>query len=174
MKKLYTLTLLLVLSFSANQVQAQFSLIPYAGYNTEDGLGFLVGIGAEFDAPFALGNLTLGIQPGIEYVSTDLDGFSYLQLDGNIIARFGAPGASIVPYAGAGLAVAFLSFDASDDFPGADSASDTELGLNLLGGAIFSGALSFGDPFVQARFSMIDNLDALSIMGGLRIPLGNN
>lgn len=168
MKRLFTLLILLALAvpFTAQRAEAQFSLIPYLGYNTEDGLGPLIGIGAEFDAP-NLGGLTLSIQPGIEYVFTDGDGVDYLQLDGNVIARFGAPGASILPYAGAGLGVAFVSYDIGDD-----SETETELGLNLLGGIIFPGAFGFGNPYLQARYSLIDPFEAFSIMGGIRIPLG--
>lgn len=167
MRKSLFLALLfaLTLPFTAQKAQAQFTLMPYVGYNTEDFFGALVGIGGEFDAPFALGNLALAIQPGVEYVFVEGDG-TVLQVDGNLVAKFGAPGASIVPYAGAGLGIVFVSPEEGD--------SSSELGLNLLGGAIFRGALAFGDPYVQARYSLIDPVEALSIMGGLRIPLGQN
>lgn len=167
MRKASALALLtaLALPLTTNRAEAQFSFMPYLGYNTEDFFGFLVGVGAEFDAPFALGNLALGIQPGVEYVFAEGDA-TVLQIDGNVVAKFGAPGASITPYAGAGLGIIFVSPDEGD--------SNSELGLNLLGGAIFNGALAFGNPYIQARYSLIDPLEALSIMGGLRIPLGAN
>lgn len=168
------------LPFTAPKAQAQFSLLPYLGYNLEgDFGGFLVGIGAEIDAPFAIGDLALAIQPGIEYTFTedpsDDVSFSYFQVDANVIARLGAPGAPIAPFAGAGLAVGIFSVDSDIDTDFGDfgfSSSDTEFGLNLVGGVEFPGAVAFGTPFARGRFTLISDASALSIMGGLRVPLG--
>ncbi len=162
MPKAFALSLLLGLALlAAGGAQAQLALKPYVGFNTADGAGLLVGIGGEFGLPLAAGTLNLALQPGIEYVFVDADG-TYLQADANVIARFGAPGASIAPFAGAGLGVGIFS----------NGDSNTELGFNLLGGVAFPGALQFGEPFAQARYSLIGEFDALSIMGGFRIPLG--
>lgn len=164
------------LPFTAPKAQAQFTLIPYAGYNIEDGFGFLVGIGAEFVAPFELSNLDLSIAPSVEYVFTEdfNSGFgdaevstSYIQVNGDVIAKF-APNGSIAPFAGAGLAYGIYSADAN----GFD-ASSSDIGLNLLGGVTFPGALAIGEPFVNGRLTLIDG-SAISIIGGIRIPLGQN
>ena len=153
----------------APRAEAQFALLPYIGYNTEDPTGgFLVGIGAEFAAPFSAGSLALAIRPSAEYVFTDTEGIDFFQVNGDVIARFsGSP--SLAPYAGAGLGVAIVSFD--DDVDGGDD-SNTELGLNLLGGVEFPGTLGFGTPFVQLRYSIIDPYEAFSVLGGFSIPLG--
>lgn len=170
------LLLLIALSFplAAPTAAAQgLSLIPYAGFNLESGYGPLVGIGAQFDAPFGAGGLVLAIQPGVEYVFMDSDFLNYLQLDGNVIAAFGAPGASIMPYAGAGIAIAFISTDDIDTgFGTIDGASNTEIGLNVLGGVEFPGVLAFGDPFAQARLTLVDGGNLITIIGGFKIPLG--
>lgn len=164
------------LPFTAPKAQAQFVLIPYAGYNIEDGFGFLVGIGAEFVAPFELNNLDLSIAPSIEYVFTeDFDGggfiddvsTSYIQINGDVIAKF-APSGSIAPFAGAGLAYGIFSASS-----GGFDASSSDIGINLLGGVSFPGALGIGEPFVNGRLTLIDG-SAISIIGGVRIPLGQN
>ena len=151
----------------APRAEAQFSLLPYIGYNTEDPTGgFLVGIGAEFAAPFSAGSLALAIRPSAEYVFTDAEGIDFFQINGDVIARFsGSP--SFAPYAGAGLGVAVFSVDGAGD-----DGTETELGLNVLGGVEFPGTLGFGTPFVQLRYSIIDPYEAFSVLGGFSIPLG--
>lgn len=178
MRKSLLLALLFAfaLPMTANRAEAQFTLIPYVGYNIEDGFGFLVGIGAEFVAPFEMSNLDLSIAPSIEYVFTeDFDGggfvddvsTSYIQINGDVIAKF-APNGSIAPFAGAGLAYGIFSAEAN----GFD-ASSSDIGLNLLGGVSFPGALGIGEPFVNGRLTLIDG-SAISLIGGIRIPLGQN
>lgn len=164
------------LPMTANRAEAQFTLIPYVGYNIEDGFGFLVGIGSEFVAPFEMNNLDLSIAPSIEYVFTeDFSGggivsdisTSYIQINGDVIAKF-APNGSIAPFAGAGLAYGIYSAE-SNGF----DASSSDIGVNLLGGVTFPGALAIGEPFVNGRLTLI-NGSAISVIGGLRIPLGAN
>lgn len=177
MRKLLLLALLcaFALPMTANRAEAQFTLIPYVGYNIEDGFGFLVGIGAEFVAPFEMSNLDLSIAPSVEYVFTEDfntgfgDGIttSYIQVNGDVIAKF-APNGSIAPFAGAGLAYGIYSAE-SNGF----DASSSDIGLNLLGGVSFPGALGIGEPFVNGRLTLI-NGSAISLIGGIRIPLGAN
>ena len=188
MKKLALFALVFAAAFAAPRAEAQFSLIPYVGYNTEAGVdvsgtgigsttgGFLVGFGGEFAAPFSAGNLALAIRPSIEFVflpSEDIEGAgefsqSHLQISGDVIAQF-APMSGFTPYAGAGLT--YVTY--SQDFPGAGAFGGFEyndIGLNLLGGAEF-GDLGFGAPFAQARYTLAA-FDAFSIMGGVKINLG--
>lgn len=178
MRKTLLLALLcaIALPMTANRVQAQFTLMPYLGYNIEDGFGFLVGIGGEFVAPFEISNLDLSIAPSVEYVFTeDFDGggfvadvsTSYIQINGDVIAKF-APNGSIAPFAGAGLAYGIFSAES-----GGFDASSSDIGLNLLGGVSFPGAFGFAEPYVNGRLTLIDG-SAISIIGGLRIPLGAN
>jgi len=186
MRKLFLIALLFAfaLPFTAQKAQAQFTLMPYLGYNL-DAEGFLVGIGGEFAAPFEISNLILSVRPSVEYTFTDSFGgigidsddvsVTFIQINGDVIADFSTPGATIAPFAGAGLAIVSTSVDIDgidcDDF-GLDCSS-TDFGLNLLGGVTFPGALGFGDPFAQGRLTLADG-SAISILGGLRIPLGQN
>ena len=174
MKKLALFALALAATFAAPRAEAQFSLLPYIGYNTEDDTGFQVGIGTDFVAPFNIANLDLSIRPSVEYQFFDLpDGVDVdvtaLQFNGDVVARFaGSP--TLQPYGGAGIALFYQSFDDGDD-----SDSDTELGFNLFGGAEFSmGQLN---PFAQARISFFDpefgDYDPFAIQVGLRVSLGN-
>lgn len=185
MRKASALALLIALAlpFTAERAEAQgFGFVPYIGYNL-DAEAFLVGVGGEFANVFDLGNLSIGVRPTVEYLFVDDGGFgdasiTFLQINGDLITRFGAPGASLVPYAGAGLAIVSVSYDADcdgDPFCEAfvDEAGATDIGLNVLGGVEFPGALGFGSPFVQGRLTLADG-SAISILGGLVIPLGAN
>jgi opacity protein-like surface antigen len=179
MKKLALFALAFVAALAAPRADAQFSLIPYAGYNLEDGFGLLVGIGTEFVAPFELSNLDLAIRPSAEYHFVDdsalagFGSFSYFQINGDVLARFsGSP--SVAPYAGAGLALGISSVEFDNPFGGGStSESNTEIGINIFGGAEFPGLLGFGTPFAQGRFTLVDPTDQISILAGVSIPLGN-
>ena len=171
MKKLALFAFVLAAALSTPRAEAQFSLIPYLGYNTELE-GILVGIGTEFAAPFAAGNLDLAIRPSAEYHSVDAEGLSYFQINGDVLARF-AGSEAFAPYAGAGLAVAIVSQD-DIEIGGftIEGDSNTEIGLNIFGGAEFPGLVDFGMPFAQIRYSIVDPTDQLSIFGGFKIVLG--
>ncbi|MEP0545314.1 MAG: hypothetical protein ABJF88_00115 [Rhodothermales bacterium] len=184
MRKSLLLALLVAfaLPMTANRAEAQFSLIPYLGYNL-DAESFLVGIGTELDAPFSAGNLALGIRPSIEYLFIGDENFGFgsdvsvtaLQINGDVIARLES--ASLNPFVGAGLAILSQSF--SFDCEGnpvceavEDEAGGTEVGLNIVGGLEFD-SIGFGAPFVQGRLTLLDG-SAISILGGFTIPLGAN
>ena len=182
MRKSLALALLIAVAIplTANRAQAQgMSFIPYIGYNI-DAEAFLVGVGTEFSAPFSAGNLALGIRPSVEYLFTeDLDFGSsefsqtFLQVNGDLIARLNA--ANFNPYVGAGLAIAVVSTDFDCEGNSAceaaeEAASGSDFGLNLLGGLEFSD-IGFGTPFVQGRLTLLDG-SAISILGGINIPLG--
>lgn len=128
--------------------------MPYLGYNLETenvvlGVGYRFGV--SLDVP-----VTIAAQPGVEYQFTDADGVTLLQGDFNVVAEFSGSNA-IAPYAGAGLGLLYVDSDLTD--------SDTELGLNVLGGVLFNPS-GFGQPFAQARYSTA-GLDALTIQGGV-------
>ena len=178
MKKLALFALALVAALAAPRADAQFSLIPYAGYNL-DAEGAVVGIGGEFAAPFSAGSLVLAIRPSVEYIFTETienplgDDISStaLQINGDVITRFAASG-SIQPYAGAGLAIYYFNQDEIDlGFGVTTGGSSTDIGLNILGGVEFPGVVGFGDPFVQGRLTLADG-SAIAILAGLSIPLG--
>lgn len=110
---------------------------------------FDLGVGGRLD--FGLGNL-FGVDDGpfqnlfgsttATYFFTDC-GFSeidcsYIEFEGNLGVPFTLDGASIQPFAGAGLHVGRFSVDDDFDTPfGSFSSSSTEVGLNLLGGIFF-------------------------------------
>lgn len=174
----------LALPLTADRAEAQFYLNPYAGYNL-DAEAFLIGIGSEFAAPFSAGQFELAIRPSVEYLFVGDNDFgsddvstTALQINGDLITRFNAEGFS--PYAGAGLAIYSFSADFDCENTGAgqsfceaaeDAASTTDIGINLLGGLEFPGALGIGTPFAQARLTLADG-SAISLLGGIAIPLG--
>ena len=192
MRKAFTLALLLAIAlpFTAQRAQAQFSLIPQIGYNL-DAEALLVGIGTEFVAPFEISNFDLAIRPAIEYIFVDSgdditqggvtfsSSVTSLQINGDLIARLNAT--NLNPFVGAGLAVYYTSVDndcdGSDLICGSlgdsDGGSNTDIGLNLLGGLEFPGVVAFGDPYVQARITFADGT-AISLLGGIIINLGAN
>jgi opacity protein-like surface antigen len=107
------------------------------------------GVGAHLNYP---ANRLFGGQPIFAQVAVDWffpgSDITYLELNWNLNYRFSVQ-SSIRPYAGAGLNIAY-----ADGNCGADvDCSDTEFGLNLVGGVDFKpmGKLT---PFVQGRFEL--------------------
>ena len=150
-----TLLLTLTLLVAAPAVSAQSGFMPYLGYNLEDE-DLLIGVGTRLGFPLEL-PVALVLQPSIEYQFTDGD-VTVLQLDVNAIAELRAS-ETLAPYVGAGLGLLYVDTEVTD--------SNTELGLNLVGGVLFNPA-GFGQPFAQARYSTRgDAQDALSIQGGV-------
>lgn len=153
---------------------------------------FLVGIGAEFGLPLQA-PVAIKIRPSVEYMflpgaKETEDDFSFeysqsrLQVNGDVIAEFGGGGA-VAPYAGAGVAWSSYNMEAKgcfDDECESEDDSESGIGFNVLGGVRLA-SLGFGAPFVQARYTILTidpegpgdvELNGISIMGGLVIPLG--
>lgn len=122
------------------------------GFDTDFGIGARV----EYDFP----NPPLTIIGSFDYYFPDAP-YDYWEINGNLVYNFNVPEArSITPYVGAGLNIGHVSRDRSDG----TSSSDTDLGLNFLGGARFAaGSLT---PFVELR-GTIDGGDQFVITGGL-------
>lgn len=156
--------LAVALPFLAPRAEAQIAFMPYLGYDFEVADGaLLLGVGAEFGIlPGAL-PVGLALRPAAEYYFTDIDGFSFFQVNADVIATFTPPLANIGVYGGAGLAMGFSSFE----FMG-ESQSDTDFGLNLLGGVTIGSG--FVVPFVQGRMTMMEN-SRFGIQGGVRLGL---
>lgn len=115
-----------------------------------------LGIGgrAVIEVPALLANLA--IHGSFDYFFIDdFAGFgveadaSYWELNGNAVYGFNLPAApSVTPYIGAGINVAHISGDVSIGGESGDF-SDTELGLNILGGSQFDvGSVT---PYVELR-----------------------
>lgn len=86
---------------------------------------------------------------------------TYWEINGNVAYRIPNVRGSLAPYVGGGLSIAHASVDV-----GVGSASDTDVGLNLLGGTTF-GTRSKVKPFAEARVTLGGG-DQLVITGGVR------
>jgi hypothetical protein len=84
----------------------------------------------------------------------------FWEINGNIAYRFRVPRSSLGPYAGGGLNIAHASASA-----GGVSASNTELGLNLLGGTTFKA--KGVTPFAEIR-GVVGNANQVVLTGGVR------
>jgi hypothetical protein len=154
MKKSILVVAALFLLTGAPVAQAQgFRWGPEVSLGTDTDLG--LGARIEFD----LNNSPLTIIGSFDYYFPD-GPVKYWEINGNLIYNFDVPSApSVTPYAGGGLNIAHASVDG--DF---GSASDTDPGLNLLGGARFdAGSLM---PFVEMKFT-IEGADQFVVTGGL-------
>lgn len=177
-RNLFTLFFCIAALSGLNRAEAQAVVMPHVGYDF-DMESFFLGVGTEFnigveDLPFGL-----AIRPSAEYYlgeseSETFMGTTYsasssaLQFNGDLIAEFVPATEGIGFYGGAGLAVTMFRYSVDMPGMGSDSDTNTELGLNLLGGAQFGvGGLA---PFVQARLTT-PGTTRLQVMGGLRISL---
>lgn len=156
--------LAVALPFMAPRADAQVAFMPYLGYDFKayDG-ALLVGVGAEFGMLPGVLPIGLGIRPSAEYYFSGTEGFSFFQINADVIATLTPPGMSIGAYAGAGVAMGFSSMEIMDE-----SFSDSEFGFNLLGGVTVGSG--FVVPFVQARMTMMD-VTRFGIQGGVRLGL---
>jgi len=86
---------------------------------------------------------------------------TYWTLTGNAIYRFVERGKGVTPYAGGGVLIARMTEDT-----GTGTRSDSDLGLNLLGGLRFktSGTLI---PFAEARIEIVPDRSQLVLSGGV-------
>lgn len=103
-----------------------------------------------------------------DYFFPDIEGYNYFEVNAN--ALYSLPLAGITgfrPYVGGGLNIARGSLDI--DLPeglGDISASDTELGLNLIGGAEFG--IGRIRPFAELR-AQIAGGEQFVLTGGIRL-----
>lgn len=89
------------------------------------------------------------------------DGFDYFEINANLGYSVPVTSTSISPYVGGGLNFARVSVDVFGD-----SHSDTDLGLNVLGGMKFKPAAARFTPFVEARFELSGG-EQFVISGGI-------
>ncbi|MEJ2547560.1 MAG: hypothetical protein P8125_07045 [Gemmatimonadota bacterium] len=115
------------------------------------------GLGARVE--FDFNNSPLTVVGSFDYYFPD-GPVDYWEINGNLIYNFDIPSApSVTPYAGGGLNIAHQSSDRESG-----SFSDTDPGLNLLGGARFdAGSLM---PFVEMKFT-IEGAEQFVVTGGL-------
>jgi hypothetical protein len=118
-----------------------------------------------------LGDLPVAANASFDYYLTDIDNTSYFAVDLNALYEFGIENQSFVPYAGGGLGITRVSFETEGvDVPGEGtiggaSSSDTEIGLNLVGGARFP--VGSVEPFAQLNATLGGDGQRVGITGGL-------
>lgn len=149
MIKRVVLGIAMALAISAGNVQAQ-RLGAQLSYGDDSDLGLgarlEVGVPNLFTSTGALAN-TYFIG-SFDYFFIDCDECTYWEINANLAVPVAASG--VDPYLGAGLNVAHFSVDF--DSPLSDEASDTEVGVNLLGGIRFPlGNLS---SFLEGRLEL--------------------
>jgi len=162
------LAVAIAIPFMAPRAEAQFVLIPHAGYDIEFESLF-VGVATEFNLLPANGfPVALSLRPGAAfYLLSDVEVFdttisqSLIQIDAEVIAGL-VPG-PIGVYAGAGVGLGLFSVSV-----GNESESDTEFGFNVLGGATFGTGAAV--PFAQARITTVGTT-RFQVMGGVRVTL---
>jgi opacity protein-like surface antigen len=149
MKKLFTALFLTALFVAPASAQlSNIGIGPRAGYDF-DWESLFIGVDARAGVP----TLPVGFNVSADYFFLeDVEGFggdfsqSLIKITLNAIYEIGIDNQVFTPYVGAGLAIARYSADVDTGFGNVD-ASDTDLGLNVLGGAYFgSGSLR---PFAQ-------------------------
>lgn len=161
MKKFSTFLLFVVLlATGASDATAQLALGPRLGIGVGDVEDPYLGVDVRFDAPM------LPVQASVsgDYYLLDADNVSLYQITADGLFEFGITNQLFTPYAGGGLSLAFMSYD----IEGLDN--DTELGLHVVGGAVFE--LTSFRPFVQAEFTVGGGRDLYGVTGGVLFSLG--
>jgi opacity protein-like surface antigen len=138
-------TAALVIGSADAEAQA-FGVTGSWGDDTDFGIGARVELGLPnlFTTQGALANTYL--IGSFDWFFPDCDECTYWELNANLAVPITA--ASIDPYVGAGLNIAHVSFDVG---PTGD-VSDTDVGLNLLGGLRFN--LGTLGAFTEGRFEL--------------------
>lgn len=124
-----------------------------------------IGVGARLSAD-------LGGYPGWEILGSfdvyfpDRD-FDFWEINGNVAYNIDARSTTVFPYVGGGLNIAHVSRDDGAG-PGDGDRSDTDLGLNVLGGVKFAadGPLT---PYAELR-GTIEGADQLVVTVGILFP----
>lgn len=143
-------------------------LIPGIG-RAEIDFGVRGGFYSDADAGFLGAELLMDVtrdwffNPNVEYVFVDDGDLWTLNLDAHYDFHAGAP---YYIWAGGGPAVIFSSIDPPPGCRRCDDDSETNLGLNLLGGIGFGRGQAIR-PYVQGKVTLSDNTEA-SIAFGLR------
>ena len=138
--------------------RAQVTLGPHAGYDVDAG-EVLIGVTSQFSLP----GIPLSFSPGFDYYPGLDGGASFWVLD--LDAHYPINARNVKPYIGGGLHVARASVNA-----GALTFSNTDVGLNLKGGASF-GTSDRIRPFAQAKLR-INNGSTVAIQAGVSFKLG--
>lgn len=150
-------------------LSGQFQFGPQVSWAEDAELG--IGARAAIGVPALLANLEIHASFDYFFVD-DFEGFgveadaTYWELNGNAVYKFNLTGVpTVTPYVGAGVNVAHISGDVSG-LGGSGDFSDTDLGLNILGGTQFNvGSVT---PYVELRIEAGGG-EQFVITGGLLI-----
>lgn len=151
-------------------VCALVALLPAAAHaqgRLTNAIGPRIGASIEPDQIVIGGQLDLGeLAPDLTFTPNLELGFgddiTTIQLNGDLHYHFLVSGSAWRPYVGGGLGVAFYSIDLPPGFQGDDS--QTEVGLNILGGAIVptQGGSRF---FTELKLGIADLPDLKILVG---------
>lgn len=170
MKKLLTgsafALLLVFMAVPEAHAQTDIDLGVRGSYELDDVEAFALGAGLRISTP----TLPIAINPTFDYYFVDdnddfasiedVTDVSLMQFTVNALYEFGFDNAAFTPYAGPGLSV--VRWSVNDE-------SETDVGLNLVGGAQFNtGSLR---PFVEAHFVVGGDIQPAAITAGLRFNL---
>ena len=139
---------LLALGAAPARAQTSFGAEALFGSDTDFGIGGRLQVGLGTAAP-------LDFQGSFDLFFPDGPA-DYWEVNGNIWYSIPTTGTVTVPYVGGGLNIGVVD-------PGSDFDSDTDVGLNLGGGARFE--FENTTPFVEARF-VIGGVEQFVIGGG--------
>ena len=161
--------LLVLLAVPQTKAQAQIELGPRVGYDIDQLEELSIG------ADLRVSTIALPVQINgtFDYylLGDEYGGLDVFRFTANGLYQFGIDNQYFTPYAGPGLSLTRLSINDDGSF-GNVNASETELGLNLVGGAQFSvGALK---PFAQAEFVVGGDYEPVQITGGLLFTISGN
>lgn len=151
------------------KAQAQIELGPRVGYDIDQ----LEELSLGADLRISSFALPVQINGTFDYylLGDEYGGLDVFRFTANGLYQFGIDNQYFTPYAGPGLSLTRLSIDDDGSF-GNINTSETELGLNLVGGAQFSiGTLK---PFAQAEFVVGGDYEPVQITGGLLFTISGN
>lgn len=154
------LSAIALLGLYGGEARAQTGFGAHASFASESDLG--IGARAMFEAPVE--RLTIVPSLDIFFPSSGVSGVTtrWIELNGNVHYAFplSDTDAPYLPYAGGGLSLMRYSVSYAGF-----SGSETELGLNLVGGVNFLNIASFV-PFAELRFNTVGS-GQLILTGGI-------
>ena len=169
MKKFLTVALVVGLfvigGLNEAQAQVQIEVGPRLGFDLVGSVEeFFIGVDGRVD----LAALPVALNGTVDIYLVG-DNFDFWHLGIHALYEFGVATVAFDPYVGGGIGISRWSRD--DDFFGNfPGDGDSDVGLNLIGGATFG----FGNlkPFAQAQITFGD-VDLFTIGGGLLFSIGN-
>lgn len=174
MKRLVSVTvsvLIFVFCLTVQGLEAQAHLGGQVSF--ADDVDFGIGPRLVIDLP---GDSNLGIIGSFDYFfpdtgsgaffGTDID-INYWELNGNLVYLLELEDSAVLPYAGGGINFAHVSATVESGGT-SESGSDSEIGLNILGGIQFPGESV--TPFAELRIEASGGEQTV-VTGGLLIPL---